>query len=213
MNVFEAVKEKVKAIDALSMMGLQATRNNMVCCPFHNDKHPSMKVDQRYYCFACGAKGDVIDFVANYYGIGSKDAAERIASEFGISYEHNRYSGDRISSTTRGKNEYQIWAEQKRELFARLSAIHELLHNTKMKYAPKDRENSDWSSLFCLAVSELNRIDDLYDYCLFYAKDEDLKTKYEEITKEIDEIEKRINDAEYGTGRSDARQIRKRMAV
>ena len=34
----------------------------MVCCPFHNDRTPSMKVDSRFYCFGCGASGDVIDF-------------------------------------------------------------------------------------------------------------------------------------------------------
>ena len=29
----------------------------MACCPFHDDKHPSMKVDRRFHCFGCQADG------------------------------------------------------------------------------------------------------------------------------------------------------------
>ena len=62
MNIFEAVKENVTAYDVATMIGLKPNRSKMVCCPFHDDRHPSMKVDTRYYCFGCGAKGDAIDF-------------------------------------------------------------------------------------------------------------------------------------------------------
>ena len=44
----------------------------MVCCPFHNDRTPSMKVDSRFYCFGCGASGDVIDFSALLHGLGKR---------------------------------------------------------------------------------------------------------------------------------------------
>ncbi len=47
----------------------------MACCPFHNDKTPSLKLDRRYHCFGCGADGDVIDFAAALYGLGKKEAA------------------------------------------------------------------------------------------------------------------------------------------
>ena len=62
-------------------------RNGMACCPFHNDKTPSMKLDQRYHCFGCGADGDVIDFAAALYGLGKKEAAIQLAQDFGLSYE------------------------------------------------------------------------------------------------------------------------------
>ena len=62
----------------------------MAVCPFHKDKNPSMKIDSRYYCFGCGEKGDAIDFVAKFYGLGKKEAALQIASDFGISFEDNR---------------------------------------------------------------------------------------------------------------------------
>lgn len=64
MNVFDAVKQSVTTRQAAEMYGLKVRRNNMVSCPFHNDRTPSMKVDKRFHCFGCGADGDVIDFVS-----------------------------------------------------------------------------------------------------------------------------------------------------
>ena len=60
MSIFQSVKESVTARQAAEQYGLKVNRNGMVCCPFHKDRHPSMKVEKGFYCFACGAKGDVI---------------------------------------------------------------------------------------------------------------------------------------------------------
>ncbi|RHO98619.1 DNA primase, partial [Firmicutes bacterium AF36-19BH] len=87
MNVFEAVKQSVTTRQAAEHYGIHVGRNGMACCPFHNDKTPSMKLDQRYHCFGCGADGDVIDFTAALYGLGKKEAAVQLAQDFGLSYE------------------------------------------------------------------------------------------------------------------------------
>ena len=87
MNVFEAVKQSVTTRQAAEHYGIHVGRNGMACCPFHNDKTPSMKLDQRYHCFGCGADGDVIDFIAALYGLGKKEAAVQLAQDFGLSYE------------------------------------------------------------------------------------------------------------------------------
>ena len=61
-NVFEAVKQSVSTRDAAAFYGIEVKRNGMACCPFHDDKNPSMKLNEEYfYCFGCGATGDVID--------------------------------------------------------------------------------------------------------------------------------------------------------
>ena len=65
-NVFEAVKQSVSTRDAAAFYGIEVKRNGMACCPFHDDKNPSMKVDQRFHCFGCGEDGDVIDFILEY---------------------------------------------------------------------------------------------------------------------------------------------------
>ena len=87
MNVFEAVKQNVTTRQAAELYGIRVGRNGMAVCPFHNDKNPSMKVDKRFHCFACQADGDVIDFVSRLFGLPSKEAAMKIADDFGISYD------------------------------------------------------------------------------------------------------------------------------
>ena len=213
MNLFETVRTNVKAIDVVLMAGFQPNRSKMICCPFHNDKHPSMKVDRRYFCFGCGAKGDAVAFVVYYYGLSLKEAAEKIASDFALTYDNTGYSEGVRKPIAAKRSEYQIWAEKKQELFAHLSRLHEQLREMKMRYAPKDREDSEWSPLFVMAAKELTYVEYLYDYCMFEATEEELKRKIDEITKEMEKIEKRMYDTESGISGSDAGQIRERLAV
>ena len=57
----KAIKETITVGQAADYYGMKIGRNNMICCPFHNDHHPSMKLNPTYYyCFGCGATGDVI---------------------------------------------------------------------------------------------------------------------------------------------------------
>ena len=84
-NLFHAVKAAVTTRQLAELYGLRPDRRGMVCCPFHGDKHPSMKVDTRFHCFACGADGDVIDFAARLHGLSKWDAARRIAGEVNLS--------------------------------------------------------------------------------------------------------------------------------
>lgn len=63
-RLFQNVKAAVTARQAAEMYGLKVGRNSLACCPFHHDKTPSMKVDDRYYCFGCGVTGDAVDLTA-----------------------------------------------------------------------------------------------------------------------------------------------------
>ena len=87
MSIFEAVKQSVTTRQAAERYGIRVERNGMCRCPFHDDSTPSMKLDRRYYCFGCGATGDVIDFVSRLHGIGSKETATLLAQDFAIPYE------------------------------------------------------------------------------------------------------------------------------
>lgn len=106
MNVFEAVKQSVTARQAAEMYGIKVRRNGMACCPFHNDKNPSMKLDKRYHCFGCQADGDAIDFTARLFGLNSKEAALKLAADFFIVFDAKGMTrrGERRSSRRYGKN-------------------------------------------------------------------------------------------------------------
>ena len=85
MNLFETVKSAVTVKQAAEHYGCKVNRGDMICCPFHDDRHPSMKLNERYfYCFGCGATGDVIDLVAKLLGLSSYEAAKKLAYDFGI---------------------------------------------------------------------------------------------------------------------------------
>ena len=87
MNVFEAVKQNVTTRQVAELYGIRVNRNGMAVCPFHNDRNPSMKVDKRFHCFACQADGDAVDFVSRLFGLPSKEAAMKIADDFGVRYD------------------------------------------------------------------------------------------------------------------------------
>ena len=85
MTLFELVKQTILVRDAAEHYGLQVNRSGMCRCPFHDDRHPSMKLNEKYfYCFGCGATGDVIDLVARLFGLSSFEAAQKLAQDFGI---------------------------------------------------------------------------------------------------------------------------------
>ena len=60
MNLFNQTKEQVTARQVAEGYGLAVGRNGMACCPFHDDKHPSLNVDKGFYCFGCVENGDAI---------------------------------------------------------------------------------------------------------------------------------------------------------
>lgn len=84
MKIFETVKQSVTTRQAAKAYGLEVDVHGMALCPFHDDHYPSLKLDQRFYCFGCGASGDVIDFTARLFGISLKAAAQKLAEDFGI---------------------------------------------------------------------------------------------------------------------------------
>ena len=84
MSTYERIKQTVTTRQAAERYGLSVSQSGMVRCPFHEDHNPSMKVDDRFYCFGCHASGDVIDFTARLFGISLKDAAKKLAEDFGI---------------------------------------------------------------------------------------------------------------------------------
>ena len=77
----------------------------MACCPFHDDKHPSMKVDCRFHCFGCQADGDVINFTARLFGLNKKEAALKLAEDFSVSFDAKGHDPPRRRPVKRKNSE------------------------------------------------------------------------------------------------------------
>ncbi|WP_375326267.1 DNA primase [Candidatus Tisiphia endosymbiont of Nemotelus uliginosus] len=79
INVSDIVRQKV----ALT----KKSGNYLGLCPFHIEKTPSFTVNDSkkfYYCFGCSVHGDVIKFVSNTQGLSYKEAAIKLANDYGI---------------------------------------------------------------------------------------------------------------------------------
>ena len=139
MNLFETVKENVTLRQAAENCGFDISRNSMICCPFHNDDFPSLKLyDDHFYCFGCGEHGDVIDFTSKLFSLSSKEAAVRLAQDFGICYDSDertdtsKYRKDSILRKIRASQE----KEKENHVYNVLSSYFRLLQDWKRDYAP-----------------------------------------------------------------------------
>ena len=139
MTLFELVKQNICVPDAAEHYELQVNRNGMCHCPFHEDRHPSMKLNKRYfYCFGCGATGDVIDLVARLFGLNSYEAAQKLAQDFGIDPDKPP------AAIALPKPERPLLKAYRQEEVHCLRVLYDYLHlleSWKVQYAPKTPED------------------------------------------------------------------------
>ena len=190
MNVFEAVKQSVTTRQAAEHYGIRVNRNGMACCPFHNDKTPSMKLDKRFHCFGCGADGDVIDFVAALYGLGKKEAAAQLASDFGLAYEDWKPPGRARKPKPRQKSPEEQFREAKAHCFRVLADYLHLLRVWKTDYAPHSPEEA-FHPRFVEALQKQAHVEYLLDVLLF-GDTEEIASLITEHGKDVIQLEQRM---------------------
>lgn len=84
-DAVKEIKSNISPAEAIERYTGQQDRHKKYLCPFHSDKHPSLSVKGEHWrCWSCGAKGDVIDFTSRYFGIGFKEAMNKLSEDFGI---------------------------------------------------------------------------------------------------------------------------------
>lgn len=137
-GLFEVVKQSFSMRAIAEQYGLEVKRGGMIVCPFHADKNPSMKLNEDYYyCFGCGATGDAIDFVAQLFGIGTREAAEKIATDFGLQYDSKAPRPPPRKTATKAQ------IAKQRELYTArvLSKYFRLLDGWLQEYSPQKPED------------------------------------------------------------------------
>ncbi len=96
-ETIEEVRERNDIVDVISgYVKLQKKGSNYFgLCPFHNEKSPSFSVSpqkQMYYCFGCGAGGNVITFVMEYENYSFQEALKMLADRAGVKLPEAEYS-------------------------------------------------------------------------------------------------------------------------
>lgn len=189
-NVFEAVKQAVPTRQAAESYGVRVGRNGMACCPFHDDKHPSMKVDRRFHCFGCQADGDVIDFTAHLLGLSSKEAALKLAEDFSVSYDAKGHDPPRRRPVKRKISEELRYRQAEQKCFRVLCDYLHLLERWEKEYAPHTPEEA-WNLLFVEALQKKPYIEYLLDE-LISGTLEERTAIVKEKEKELSGLEKKI---------------------
>ena len=161
MRVFETIKAAVTPMQAAEHYGLRVLPNGMTCCPFHEDRHPSLKLNEDYFfCFGCHASGDVIDFTARLLGLSCYEAAQKLASDFDISAEPGQVT------TGANKSNPPQWHQSRLDELRFLRVLTDYLHllkEWKYKYAPQTPEDI-LDDRFVASCQQYDRIAYLLDF-------------------------------------------------
>ena len=203
-SVFEVVKQSVTVREAAELYGIEVNRGGMACCPFHDDRHPSLKLNEDYfYCFGCGATGDVIDFTARLYDLSPKEAAEKLAQDFGLAYDSK---APIRRNHVRQKSDVQLRKENREHAWRVLADYYHLLRKWEADYSPRTPDEAPHPR-FLEAVQKKEYMGYLLDTFLDSSTEEQDRW-IAEHTAELSAIERRVNImADKPTNRERLQQI------
>ena len=190
------IKQSVTTRQAAESYGIHVDSHDMTVCPFHNDRRPSMKVDETFYCFGCGATGDVITFTSRLFGIAPASAARKLAMDFGISLdEESEYP---VPPKSRAQLEFEAWVH---EALVTLRRYNQLLYERKF-LAPAD-PGEDFHFLFVEALQNSARVK--YLLCtLAFGTEEEKRDIYLNYREEVKQIYERIQIFDASSSETDA---------
>lgn len=195
MNLFEAVKAAVTPRMAAERYGLPIQQGSMVCCPFHADRTPSMKLNEDYfYCFGCGAHGDVIALTAQLFDLPPAEAAKKLAADFGITGQKPSI----LAKLQRGKSQ----AELEGRSFRVLGDYLQILQDWKEHCTPQSPEDAI-DPRYAEACHMLERIENMLDI-LTYGTPKERAEVVADLQKEnrlalMEARNRQIREGEHGT--------------
>jgi hypothetical protein len=159
--LFTQIKTAVTTLEAAKHYGVEINRHGKVLCPFHNDRNPSLFVDDdHYYCYACGEHGDVIDLTAKRFGLKLYEAAQKLAYDFGITPD--KPPDKTMQEKLNRKSEAQRLKENEKLCFSALMAYMKLLQEWMVVCAPRTPED-EVDSRFTEACHWLSYVEHLVD--------------------------------------------------
>ena len=190
------IKQFITTRQAAESYGIPVNSHSMAVCPFHDDHNPSMKVDDNFYCFSCGATGDVITFTSRLFGISPASAARKLAMDFGISLdEESEYP---VLPKPRAQLEFEAWVH---EALVTLRRYNQLLY--EWKFLAPANPGEDFHFLFVEALQNSARVK--YLLCtLAFGTEEEKREIYLTCREEVKQIYERIQIFDASSSETDA---------
>ena len=153
----DTIKERLDIAEVISgYVKLQkAGISFKACCPFHKEKTPSFYVSparQSFYCFGCGAKGDIFSFVETMEGLDFRGALKILADKAGVEIETVRSSESRtekdkifeaLEEATKFFEKKLIENKQAQDYLLLRGLESETVKNWRVGYAPRE-----WRELY-----------------------------------------------------------------
>lgn len=149
-TVFDTIKDRLPITEVLaSYVTLIPSGNQLKAkCPFHNERSASFSVSPErglYYCFGCGAKGDIFTFVEQFEGVDRKGALKILAERAGVTLTRDhtkRDSSDPLyelleRTTNRYQSELNTNTDAK-DYLAKRGIVQSTIDNFRIGYAPDD---------------------------------------------------------------------------
>lgn len=161
INAAQTIKDRLTMQEVLEYYGYEPNKKGFVCCPFHSEKTPSMKIFEKdYHCFGCQEHGDVITFIQKLFGLSFQETLKKVDIDFGL----NLYGEHTFDEIRRSHyKQKQIQAERERKKREKEQAENEYwavfdewkrLDDNRQKYAPKTPDE-EWHPLFVEALQKI----------------------------------------------------------
>lgn len=107
-----AIRDALSMDQVIRFYGYTPNRAGFICCPFHQEKTPSLKIyTDGFCCFGCQRRGSVIDFVMELFGCSFTDALKRLDTDFTLGLTNAPVDRDAINARRR----QQIRAKAKKD--------------------------------------------------------------------------------------------------
>ena len=207
MSIYSQVKDQVTTRDVAEFYGHSVSRSGMMVCPFHPDKNPSMKVDENFICFGCGARGDVIRFTEKLFGLDPYDAACKIIQDMALNISTDSRAIRRPIRRIKRVSEKDLLLKAVNHVYSVYCVYFRLLNRWLKVYAPRS-PTEEPDPRFLEAVNNIDSVEYLLD-TLLYGNNEDKAVALIEMRKEVQDLERRIN----GYGSKDPERLKRSDSI
>jgi len=193
LGIYSQIKRQVSTREVAEFYGYKVSMSGMMKCPFHEDKSPSMKVDQNFICFGCQEKGDVIRFASKLFGLPPYEAAGKLIKDMGLMVTSE--NKPEVQPGIRQKAKRELTEKQQFEqMTSRIYNVFcdylHLLNRWAKERAPRS-PTEDPDPLFVEAMHKRDYVEYLLDLLLYGSK-EDKAFVVIDKGKEVNDLERRI---------------------
>lgn len=196
-SIYLKIKDRISTRDAAEYYGHKVDRAGMMCCPFHQDRTPSMKVDQSFVCFSCNEKGDVIRFVSKLFDLTPYEAARKLDSDMCLGVfdaGESKPSPEQLDKGRAALAEQQRFNELSDYIYDVLCDYHRIIYKEILEIGPISA-NDELCPLCLILLHLRDAVEDLLDKLLYGTIEEKAQVVIK-MGKGVASLEKRIREFE-----------------